>query len=110
MNQLTNIQQTMSSREIADMTGKRHTDVMRSIRNMEDSWEKVSGRRFALADYTDEQGKKRPEYNLTKKESLYVATKFNDEARARLILRWEELENIKQFQVPSSLSEALRLA
>ena len=25
-------------------------------------------------------------------ESLYVATKFNDEARARLVLRWAELE------------------
>ena len=29
---------------------------------------------------------------LTKTECLYIATKFNDEARAKLVLRWEELE------------------
>ena len=29
---------------------------------------------------------------LTKTECLYIATKFNDEARARLVLRWQELE------------------
>lgn len=29
---------------------------------MEASWEKVSGRKFTLAEYEDEQGKKRPEY------------------------------------------------
>ena len=33
-----------------------------------------------------------PVYQLTKTESLYVATKFNDTARARLVLRWEQLE------------------
>ena len=32
------------------------------------------------------------EIMLTKTECLYVATKFNDVARARLVLRWEELE------------------
>lgn len=93
MEQLSNLQQTMSSREIAEMTGKQHKDVMRSIRNMESAWEKVGGRKFALAEYSDEQGKPRPEYQLSKKECLYIATKFNDEARAILINRWEELEN-----------------
>jgi hypothetical protein len=29
---------------------------------------------------------------LTKTECLYIATKFNDEARAKLVLRWEQLE------------------
>ena len=33
-----------------------------------------------------------PVFSLTKTECLYVATKFNDAARARLVLRWEELE------------------
>jgi phage antirepressor YoqD-like protein len=28
---------------------------------------------------------------------LYIATKFNDEARARLVLRWQELEIGKPF-------------
>lgn len=36
-----------------------------------------------------------PCYQLTKTECLYIATKFNDEARARLVLRWEELGSEK---------------
>ena len=36
-----------------------------------------------------------PCYVLTKTECLYIATKFNDEARAKLVLRWEELEQAR---------------
>jgi phage antirepressor YoqD-like protein len=84
--------QTMSSLEIAKLTGKPHNDVMKAIRAMEPSWEKVSEGKFSLASYKDAQGKERPCYELTKTECLYVATKFNDEARAKLVIRWEELE------------------
>jgi phage regulator Rha-like protein len=84
---------TMTSREIAEITNKRHTEVLRSIRNMEPAWEKVSGRKFASANYVDEQGKARPIFELTKLECLYVSTKYNDEARAKLVIRWEELEH-----------------
>lgn len=95
--------QTMSSLEIAELAERNHRDVMRSIREMEPAWEKVSGRKFALAEYADAQGKQRPCYELTKTECLYVATKFNDEARAKLVKRWEELETKEQSQ-PVSLS------
>ena len=37
-----------------------------------------------------------PYYSLTKTECLYIATKFNDEARAKLVLRWETLERQEQ--------------
>ena len=40
---------TMTSIEIAEVTGKQHSDVMRAIRNMESAWEKVSQSNFALA-------------------------------------------------------------
>ena len=92
-------QQTMTSLQIAEITGKNHSDVMRAIRNMESAWVKVSQSNFALASYKDAQGKERPCYNLTKRECLYVATKFNDEARAKLVLRWEELETAQNNQV-----------
>ena len=54
----------------------------------------------------------RPCYSLNKTECLYIATKFNDEARAKLVLRWEELETKErsQYQVPQSFAEALMLA
>ena len=33
---------------------------------MEPAWEKVNGRKFALVDYIDEKGEKRPMYELEK--------------------------------------------
>ena len=88
--------QTMSSLEIAKLTGKPHNDVMKAIRAMEPSWEKVSQGKFSLSSRMVEQPnggmREYPCYELTKTECLYVATKFNDEARAKLVIRWEELE------------------
>ena len=86
----------MSSLEIAELSGKPHNDVMKAIRKMEIAWQKVQGGNFSLSSRTYELpngGRKEvPCYELTKTECLYIATKFNDEARARLVLRWQELE------------------
>ena len=93
--QRTESQQHMTSLEIAELTGKQHKNVMQAIRNMEAAWEKVNGLKFQLVEYKDGKGESRPCYSLTKIECLYIATKFNDEARAKLVLRWEELERAK---------------
>ena len=98
MTQLINInkEQTMTSLEIAELTGKQHKNLMRDIRNMEPAWVKVQGLNFELSSRTyklpNGGTKEVPCYVLTKTECLYIATKFNDEARARLVLRWQELE------------------
>ena len=84
--------QTMSSLEIARLTGKPHNDVMKAIRAMESAWEEVNGGNFSRVEYKDAKGEMRPCFELTKTECLYVATKFNDKARAKLVIRWEELE------------------
>ncbi len=102
----------MTSREIAEITGKRHDNVMRDIRNMEPAWEKVNALKFELVEYVDKKGEKRLEYQLDKREVLYVATKWNDEIRARIILRWEELENNLRnnqnvISLPQNYEEAL---
>lgn len=99
----------MSSREIAEITGKQHKHVLRDIRNMEPAWEKITQSKFGLSEYEDTTGRKLPEYQLDKREVLYVATKWNDEIRAKLILRWEELENAQTKVNPRlTLVEALR--
>ena len=90
--------QSMTSLEIAQVTGKMHKDVMKAIRNMEPAWLKVNGRNFALVDYKDAKGELRPCYSLTKTECLYIATKFNDEARAKLVIRWQQLEQERMMQ------------
>ena len=88
--------QHMTSLEIAELTGKQHKNVMQAIRNMEPAWEKVRGLKFQLLQKTYQLPnggtKMTPYYSLTKTECLYIATKFNDEARAKLVLRWEALE------------------
>ena len=81
---------------IAELTGKQHKNVMSAIRKMEPAWEKVQGLKFQLSSrvYNLPNGgtKVVPYYSLTKTECLYIATKFNDEARAKLVLRCDELE------------------
>lgn len=85
-------ERTMSSLVIARVTGKSHKNVLRDIRNMEDAWVKVNGRKFELVEYTDRKGEKRPCYELKFDECMYVAAKWNDETRAKLVKRWKELE------------------
>ena len=103
------VQPTMTSLEIAELTGKQHKNVMQAIRNMEPAWEKTAGLKFQLGSYKDANGQLRPCYSLTKTECLYIATKFNDEARAKLVLRWEELEQARA-QEQQALSYPLRNA
>jgi phage regulator Rha-like protein len=90
--------QSMTSLEIAQVTGKLHKHVMEAIRKMEPAWLKVNGSNFRLVDYKDSKGELRPCYSLSKTECLYIATKFNDEARAKLVIRWQQLEQERMMQ------------
>lgn len=96
----------MTSLQIAEIAGKQHRNVLASIRKMEEAWYKVTGLKFKLSKYIDSTGRVLPCYNLTKEECLYIATKFNDEARANLVLRWMELETQQQqHQQPGSMAD-----
>lgn len=102
----------MTSLQIAEITGKPHNDVMKAIRKMEPAWQKVQGGNFSLmqeeVDTNNGGHKMRPYYSLNKEECLYIATKFNDEARAKLIKRWKELEEQSKPSVPQNYLEALK--
>ena len=103
--------QHMTSLEIAELTGKQHKNVMQAIRNMEPAWEKTCGLKFQLTSRTIIQPnggtRKVPCYQLTKTECLYIATKFNDEARARLVIRWQELEEKLRCQMVHQKNQLL---
>lgn len=96
-----NASEYMTSKEIAEITGKRHCDVMEAIRVMEIAWVKIGRRKFPLTSYVDQWNREQPMYKLNKTECLYIATKFNDEARAKLVIRWEELETKERQNVPA---------
>ena len=96
MKELVNNNGKMTSLVIAELTGKNHSHLLRDIRKMEETWIKLDQSKFGLVSYIDKKGEARAMYELSKTETLYIATKFNDEARAKLILRWEALEVEKQ--------------
>jgi len=90
-NQMTESRQRMTSLEIAEVTGKPHNDVMKAIRKMEPAWVRICQGKFSLTSRMVQQPnggtREVPCYSLTKTKCLYVATKINDEARAKLVLR-----------------------
>jgi Rha family phage regulatory protein len=73
------IEQTPDSREVAEMVGKNHADLMRDIRRY---CEQFNESNIALvdffkeADYKDGKGQKRPCYNVTKKGCEFIAHKL----------------------------------
>ncbi len=108
MNRLSNIQQTMSSREIAELTGKQHQHVMRDIRNCEPAYLQVYGTesRFGLSEYTDPTGRKLPEYLLTKSQTIFLVSGYDPILRAKIQKRWEDLES-RTIALPSRKELAL---
>lgn len=88
-----NSKNTISSKVIAEITGKQHSNVMQDIRNLiEQLGQDSSGLEFQLVNYIDAKGEKRPVYQLGKKETLLLASGYNVVLRLRIINRLEELE------------------
>lgn len=84
--------QTMSSREIAELTGKRHDHVMRDIRDMLAQLHGESEAPRFGGYYIAENGKQNPCFNLPKRETLILVSGYNLAMRAKIIDRWQELE------------------
>lgn len=101
---------TMSSREIAELTGKRHDNVVRDTRTM---LVKLHGEGAVLkfeGSYTGQDNTVRPCFNLPFHETMTLMTGYDIPLRSRVIARWQELEAKQEASVPKSLPEALRLA
>ena len=99
---------TMSSLDIAAITGKNHADVMRDIRNTLEQAE-IGLSKFA-SSYLNAQNKEQPCFNLPRRECDLVVSGYSVKYRLAIIDRWHELESKQAFAVPATLPEALRLA
>lgn len=99
---------TMTSREIADLTGKEHKHVLADIRGMLEGL----GLRSAdfSADLPDGYGRTQPAFQLPKRETLILVSGYSIGMRARIIDRWQELEAGTSVAVPQTMAQALRLA
>ncbi|AIB35896.1 MULTISPECIES: Rha family transcriptional regulator [Pseudomonas] len=100
---------TMSSREIADLTGKRHDHVMRDIRNMLSEL-KITDPKFG-GTYMDGSGRSMPCFHLDRELTETLVTGYSIPLRHKVIRRLHELEDaqaVKSVAMPS-YAEALRL-
>ncbi len=107
MNELIKIKTTMSSREIAELTGKRHDNILRDCDKLNETYLKMSLPKSEERDYTDNRGKVYREFLLTKMQTFDLMTGYNTELRIKVNRRWEELEKKNQLAVPSTYGEAL---
>lgn len=81
---------TMSSREIAEVTGKRHPDVNRDIKTMFKDLERDVSRNACI--YLDSMNRQQIEYVLDANLTLTLMTGYNTKLRNAIITRWQELE------------------
>ena len=96
----------MTSREIADLVGKQHSNIKISADRLSEKG--VIGT-LAVQEFTH-NGNKYTEYLLNKRDSLILVAQNCPEFTARIVDRWQELESKSSFQIPPTLSAALRLA
>lgn len=98
---------TMSSVEIAELTGKEHRNVLADIRKMLAEIQSAE----KSADYKDSRGRRQPCLLLNRDESLCLISGYSAPLRMAIIKRWDELERrASQPSIPQTLPEALRLA
>lgn len=99
---------TMGSREIARLTEKRHSDVIRDIERMfEQLGEDVRG--YAQNFVHPQNGQTYREYRLDREHTECLVAGYSAPLRMKIIRRLRELEGEAPL-VPQTLPEALRLA
>ena len=83
---------TMSSLELADLTGKRHDHVMRDVRNMLETLADDGLPNFGDTHRNVQNGQEYPIFRLPKRECLILVSGYDVALRAKIIDRWLELE------------------
>lgn len=94
---------TMSSREIAELTGKEHKNVLADIRKMLAEIQSTE----KSADYKDSMGRIQPCLLLDKDETMCLVAGYSATLRMAIIKRWQELEAANKPTVPRTYAEAL---
>lgn len=105
-----NAPMTMTSREVADLTGKEHFHVMRDLRALQTQLGDMFG--GVIQKWIHPQnGQSYDEFAIDKDTCLTLLLGYDAVARMKVVKRWQELEiKVEQPRVPQSMPEALRLA
>lgn len=99
---------TMSSREIADLTGKRHDNVVADIRKMlaELGLDPLKFQGI----YLDGMNRQQTEFHLPRELTDTLLTGYSATLRLAVVRRWHELEAQQAPKLPQTMAQALRLA
>ena len=107
-NLINTIQQTMSSFEIAKLTGKHHFHVLRDIRELNKGYENLRlpkiGLMFKITELPNGASRKDPYFELTRMQTFDLLTGYSVELRIKVNRRWEELEALTRIKMPPSLN------
>ncbi len=71
------------SLKVAEVFGKRHSDIIRAIKNIDCSTE-FTERNFALSEYIDKSGRPLPMYEMTKDGFIFLAMGFTGAKAAQI--------------------------
>lgn len=106
-------QTVTTSRLVAEKFGKRHADVLRTLQTLESPAD-FNERNFALVEYTDPKGEKRPEYVITRDGFAFLVMGFTGKQAAAFKVEFINAFNEAQRQlqtgpaVPQTYLQALR--
>lgn len=96
---------TMSSREIAELTGKRHDNVFIDARRMlVELYEEEGVLKFQETYIHPQNGQSYMEFMLPKRETLILVSGYSVKMRAKIVDRWQELEAKTATPAPHNLS------
>lgn len=100
---------TMSSRDIAELTGKEHFHVMRDLRALQGQLGAAFG--GSIQKWIHPQNEQSyDEFLLDKNTVLTLLLGYDPVARMKVVKRWQELEAQQAPKLPQTMAQALRLA
>lgn len=96
---------TMSTLEIAALTGKEHRKVVRDVNVM---MEQLGGDTAKFGrTYKDSMNRTQTSYNLDKEHTLCLISGYNVQLRMTIVKRWNELESQAKPKTPPTYATAL---
>jgi len=100
-------EQTMTSREVAELTGKRHSDVLRDLDSLIKSLNAELRLGYVSTTYKDSTGKSNRMFQMDRDSSICLVSGYDANARMKIIKRWQELEASQQAALPQTYIAAL---
>lgn len=82
---------------LAEVSGRRHGNLIRAIEQAEVKWKEIIGEEFTQGTYRDCRNKPCRCYMLTEPQMLFVSQLFNRDVVLHIILRWKEHKEASHY-------------